>query len=131
MRLLIDTHFVVWLMQKPHELTRREERAIDRASGAVLVSALSFWEIRLKPETLHRRGKRQVYPSAPAAHEFALASGFLVEPLTAEVCSASLRHPIDHHEPFDVMMLIHAEQLGAKLLTRDERMRAHPLALFA
>lgn len=129
MKLLIDTHFLVWLMQKPGEITPREQRVIDRANGSTHVSALSLWEIRLKPETLHRRGKRQVYPSAPAAHDFALALGFSLEPLTAAVCCASLQHPIDHHEPFDIMMLIHAEQLGARLLTRDEHMEAHPLAL--
>lgn len=129
MKLLIDTHFLVWLMQKPDEVSRREQRIIERANGSTYVSALSLWEIRLKPETLHRRGKQEKYPSAPAAHDFVLASGFILEPLTGTVCSASLQHPIDHHEPFDVMMLVHAEQLGARLLTRDDRMSAHPLAL--
>lgn len=129
MKLLIDTHFLIWLMRKPEEISRRERRIMERASGSTHVSALSLWEIRLKPEALHRRGKREPYPSAPDAQRFATASGLILEPLTGTVCSASLQHPIDHHDPFDVMMLIHAEQLGARLLTRDARMSAHPLAL--
>ena len=128
-RLLLDTHFLVWLMQDEHRVGAKERRAIERARGSTYVSALSLWELRLKSETLHRRGKRGRYPSAIAGHDFSLASGFKVEALTAEVCAASLRHPIDHHDPFDVMLLIHAERLDARLLTRDDRLLAHPLAL--
>ena len=129
MRLLIDTHFLVWLLRKPNQVSDRERRVLERPTTSVHVSALSLWEVRLKSETLHRRGRDDLYPTADEAHEFAVRAGYGIHPLTAEVCGASLRHPIDHHDPFDVMMLIHAERLDARLLTRDDRLLAHPLAL--
>lgn len=129
MKLLIDTHILVWLVQNPKEISRREMQALRRAVGSTYVSAVSLLEIRIKFEKLARLNKRARYPDPEKAYEFARAGGYHIEPLTPELCVASLRNRVDHRDPFDELLLIHAEQLGARILTRDDEMSAHPLAL--
>jgi PIN domain nuclease of toxin-antitoxin system len=51
--------------------------------------------------------------------------------LDGDTVAASLSVPIDHSDPFDELLLIHAQQLQMRLLTRDEKLAGHPLALTA
>jgi len=46
MKLLIDTHFLIWLGQEP-ELVRDEEQRLLAAAEQRFLSAVSLWEIRI------------------------------------------------------------------------------------
>ncbi len=59
------------------------------------------------------------------------ALGIAVEPLSAEICASALSTPIAHKDPFDDLLLTIAQETGRKLLTRDEKLRGHPLAFHA
>jgi PIN domain nuclease of toxin-antitoxin system len=52
-------------------------------------------------------------------------------PLTGEICATALDTPLPHDDPFDELLLIHAQYLGIKLLTRDTKLLDHPLAISA
>jgi len=47
MRVLLDTHALIWLMEGSERLGKRATSAIDRArqAGEAAVSAISFWEV--------------------------------------------------------------------------------------
>ncbi len=49
--------------------------------------------------------------------------------LTPDQAAASLKHPTPHRDPFDEILLIQAQELGVRLLTRDRLLIGHPLAL--
>jgi PIN domain nuclease of toxin-antitoxin system len=51
--------------------------------------------------------------------------------LDGDAAAASLSGPIDHSDPFDELLHSHAQQLQMRLLTRDEKLAGHPLAVAA
>lgn len=126
MKLLLDTHYVLWTTVFADRLTVAEQRLIE--SNEPVASAMSLWELRIKWRTLGGDGKRKG-PADPADVRMGLDRlGIETLPLTADQACAVLRHPVSHKDPFDEQLLIHAQEIGAKLLTRDSHLLAHPLA---
>jgi PIN domain nuclease of toxin-antitoxin system len=129
--LLLDTHIAVWLATDRNQLSMGELAAIIEPSNEIIVSAVSVWELGIKWQKFFRSGERRG-PMDPA--EFLLAlnqMGMPVLPLTAELAAARLSTSAVHGDPFDTMLLTIAQETNAKLLTRDEKLRGHPLALHA
>ncbi|WP_404336631.1 type II toxin-antitoxin system VapC family toxin [Sphingomonas sp. MMS12-HWE2-04] len=126
--LLIDTHILVWMIDRPNMLRVVERAVLDANADELAASVISLWELRLKWERLDRAGRRKG-PLDPVDVRQALAIlGIPILPLDAEQAVASLRVPIKHRDPFDEQLLIHAQVIGAKLITRDANLIAHPLA---
>ena len=130
MRLVLDTHFILWLMLSPERISRGERTVIE-AVATLDMSVVSLWEIRVKWNTINRHGERKGEVSPAQAIIFAEKSAMRIEPLKPSDCVAPLDPPLDHKDPFDEMLLTHAQQLGARLLTRDGRLASHPIALVA
>lgn len=130
MKILLDTHMLIWLARAPDRLKPHERALLDRQRTRVLVSAVSIWELRLKwmrGGALHR--DELLEPQT--ALEFAERQGFDLVPLIPVDCAVSLDVPIAHRDPFDEQLLIHTQSLGARLLTRDRLLVDHPLAFRA
>ncbi|WP_375398236.1 type II toxin-antitoxin system VapC family toxin [uncultured Sphingomonas sp.] len=125
MRLLLDTHFLLWLAIDPGEIKARERALIDRAT--LVISPVSLWELRLKWQKLDRLGQRKGTLHPQIAREYIGRRGLELALLTGDDCAESLAVPLAHNDPFDEMLLIHAQRLGAKLLTRDRLLLGHPL----
>lgn len=126
MKLLLDTHYVLWTTVFADRLTIAEQRLIE--ANEPVASAMSLWELRIKWRTLGADG-RPKGPADPADVLIGLERlGIETVPLTAAQACAVLRHPISHKDPFDEQLLIHAQELDARLLTRDSHLRDHPLA---
>ena len=47
--------------------------------------------------------------------------------LTPSHAAAVLDHPIAHHDPFDVLLLVQAQIEKLQLVTRDSKLTIHPL----
>ena len=129
MKLLIDTHYLIWLATDPVEITTAEHALLGKNSGQVYVSPVSIWEVRLKWEALDRNGTRKGVLAPEIAMAYIEESDLKLVPLTGADCAMTLDPPITHKDPFDVMLLIHAQNLNARFLTRDRLLRAHPLAI--
>jgi len=128
-KLLLDTHFFLWLMQDRARISEAEMQLIEREDVALLISPIVIWEIRLKWNSIDRHGLRKGLLSPEAALKLVGESPMEITPLTAEHCAAPLVPPLPHRDPFDEMLLVHAAQLGARLLTRDRLLVDHPLAI--
>lgn len=126
---MLDTHFAVWLTSDPGRLTVPERAAIERPGRELLLSTIAIWEVRMKWEAVERKGKPHGVPTAAEVVALARAYDIEIVPLSLEDHLAQLVVPLDHNDPFDAMMLVHAQQVGAKLLTRHDHLRAHPLSL--
>jgi PIN domain nuclease of toxin-antitoxin system len=48
MKLLLDTHTLLWTIGKSSELSEKATREIKNINNEILVSAVSLWEISLK-----------------------------------------------------------------------------------
>lgn len=114
MKLLLDTHCLIWLLNDAPELTPTARRMISNAE-AVYFSSASIWELGLK----WRKGKINVLPRAVA--EAAIASGLreLAIGLDAILVSSELK--TQHGDPFDRLLYALAKQAKLKLLTVDEK----------
>ncbi|WP_374944974.1 type II toxin-antitoxin system VapC family toxin [Sphingomonas sp.] len=130
MKLLLDTHYLIWFVNDTAMMTQPERLAIAGAS-LVHVSAASLWEIRIKWQTRNRHGERKGTLAPSAALSFIEANNFRLVPLVGEDSLFALDPPIDHRDPFDEMLLVHTGRIGGRLLTRDQKLRNHPLALSA
>lgn len=129
MKLLLDTHYVFGLAGSPGTLSRPEVRFLDDHPQPFVVSAVSIWEIRLKWQAMHRSGDRKG-PASPVDVVNILRTDVVVEflDLTPEHAATELDAPLGHRDPFDDLLLAQAQAEGMQLLTRDRKLKGHPLA---
>lgn len=128
MKLLLDTHFVIWLATNQSEIVAREWTVLNDPANTVVASAISIWEIRLKWNSTHASGQRKGALDPMAASSFIRSIGLEIIPLNPETAATPLLVPITHKDPFDELVLVQSQQSGARLLTRDRLLLAHPLA---
>jgi PIN domain nuclease of toxin-antitoxin system len=118
LRLLLDTHLLLWWVANSESLSKRARALISDPENTVFVSAVSLWEIWLK-ESL---GKLRL----PANFEDKLASeSFESLPLTGPQTRQVARLPWHHRDPFDRMLVAQAKVDDLTLLTADDRVSAY------
>jgi PIN domain nuclease of toxin-antitoxin system len=111
MRVLLDTHLVLWALADPERLPGAARRLIDVAE--VYVSAASIWEISIKTSL----GKLSADPREVLA---ALdPAGFLPLPISAEHAARVADLPPVHRDPFDRLLVAQARVEPMRLLTMD------------
>ena len=114
MRLLLDTHSLLWWLTGDRRLKAEERRAISDPASMVYVSAATVWEIAIKV----RLGKIEADTAELVA---ALdASGFLELPVSATHAAGVARLELHHNDPFDRLLISQALAEPLKLLTADE-----------
>ena len=128
MRLLLDTHFLVWMVILPTQLTRIERATLTAPEHELVVSPVSIWELRVKWNQRDRDGNRKGALDPDRALAYIAGNSIELAMLTGADTATSLAVPLAHRDPFDEMLLIHADRLGAKLFTRDRLLAGHPLA---
>lgn len=129
MRLLLDTHIFQWLALSPEFLLPAEQGLLMRDDVQRFVSSVTIWELRIKWNGFHPSGDRKGQFDPAIAIEFARGDGIELAALAPEDCAAVLETSVPHRDPFDEMLLVHAQQLGARLLTRDRLLSRHPLSV--
>jgi PIN domain nuclease of toxin-antitoxin system len=111
MRVLLDTHLLLWALATPGRLSPAAREAI--AAGDVYVSAASIWEISIKTQL----GKLDANPrDVLAAIE---PAGFALLPITGEHAARVAELPAVHRDPFDRMLAAQASVEPMILLTND------------
>lgn len=116
MRLLLDTHALLWWFTDDPRLSRVARDAIANEANAILVSAASAWEIATK----HRLGK--LNEAADAVHRFGelvAADGFEHLPITHFHSLKAGSYTLEHRDPFDRMLAAQSELESLPLVTCD------------
>lgn len=129
MRVLLDTHFLVWLIEDETRISPAERALLGRNSTQSHVSSVSIWELRMKGASERRRGRPVFVPTPEIAIRFCNTNNITFVDMRADDPAIVLATEPAHHDPFDEMLLIHAQRLGARLLSRDRLLRDHPLVL--
>jgi len=118
LRILLDTHLLLWWLDGSPSLTGQARALISDPGNTVFVSAVSLWEIWLK-ESL---GKLRLPPD----FETKLArESFESLPLTAAQARQVALLPWHHRDPFDRMLVAQAQVENLVLLTTDDRVTAY------
>lgn len=131
MRLLLDSHFAFWLALKREKLARAEIALLTDASAEIAVPSVAIWELRIKWEKRFVSGARKGEASPKDVLRSLREMNIPIVELTGDQAAQTLIHPIAHRDPFDELMLVLAQELGMKLLTRDTKLADHPLAITA
>lgn len=114
MRVLIDTHLLLWALAWPSKLPAKARRRIE--SSEVFASAASIWEISIKSAL----GKLDADPAEVlSAVE---PAGFDHLPITGEHAAHVAKLPHLHKDPFDRLLVAQAWVERMILLTDDDTM---------
>lgn len=116
MKLLLDTHALVWWATLDSRLSRKAKRAIADNGDAVFVSAASAWEIATKT----RFAKLDWPPSAGSVRAYAMGQGFRLLPISLDHAERAGQLPIEHRDPFDRMLIAQAQMDDFWLVSNEE-----------
>ncbi|MGD0366666.1 MAG: type II toxin-antitoxin system VapC family toxin [Acidobacteriaceae bacterium] len=122
MRLLIDTHYVLWAALNSSRMEPWARKLIADLNNEILVSAASIYEISLKV----RIGK---LPEAVAFESDLIVNietrlGYTLLPLEPEAMMRAARFENVHADPFDRMIAAHAIQNSLPVLSTDDQLDA-------
>jgi PIN domain nuclease of toxin-antitoxin system len=115
-KVLLDTHTLIWALTSPKNLTRKVSRLISDPSNDVLVSAASAWEISTKV----RIGK--LLEAADVEKDLLNAiddADYTLLPITGAHALEAGRLTGKHGDPFDRMIAAQSLDLDIAVLSRD------------
>lgn len=120
MRLLLDTHILLWWLANNRKLSARGREAIAAADHLVFVSAASGWEIAIKKAI----GKL----SAPDDLLGVLEENQFIELPVRLAHTAQVEIlPAIHQDPFDRLLVAQAMQENLVLMTHDPQLARYPV----
>lgn len=124
MRLLLDTHVLLWALGDPGKLDASARSALEDPENQVAFSAASTWEIAIKA------GLRKLDMPADLRAQLA-AARFDALPITIEHSLEAGALPRHHGDPFDRMLIAQAQLEGLTIVTRDPRFALYDVEVLA
>lgn len=124
MKVLVDTHAVLWWLTDDARLSERARRILEDAANRRLVSLASLWEIAIKMSSgkLDADGLTlKEIADLLAAQEFVLLPVRLADLLRTE------QLPRLHRDPFDRLLIAQALEEGVPMLTIDGAIAQYPV----
>ncbi len=115
MKLLIDTHLLLWAAAMPERLSPRAVARLEAPENRLLFSAASLWEIAIKA-TL---GRSDFTVDPRRLRQGLIDNGYEELPLTGAHALALADLPAIHKDPFDRILIAQAKVEGLALLTAD------------
>jgi PIN domain nuclease of toxin-antitoxin system len=111
-RLLLDSHVVLWVLHATDRLGTKAREAIAGAESLAAISAASVWEISIK------RGLGRLSLDDGFADEL-VQRGFTPLPIRFDHARAAGSLPRHHGDPFDRMLVAQAQLEGLTIVTSD------------
>lgn len=115
MKLLLDTHILVWSLTKDRRLNRPIIYSIESLENSCYVSIASLWEIGIK----YSLGKIELKVSLDDFFELISKTGFEILPISPEHILQVSTLPLHHRDPFDRLIIAQAIHDKLVLITRD------------
>lgn len=120
MRLLLDTHILLWALSNDARLPGRARKLLENEENSIYYSIVSIWEVQMKrlahPDRIDFTGEQVA--------EYCKSSGFYVVPVREKhiFYLKELRRPFaapPHKDPFDKIMICQAAVENMLFLTHD------------
>lgn len=116
MRLLLDSHTVIWAVDDPSRLGKQAVAELQTAANELMLSAATIWEIAIKA------GLRKLSLSMPYEDWMSAVISQLaltVLPITLEYAGAQAVLPFHHRDPFDRLLVAQALVEQVALVSND------------
>ncbi|MGH9469878.1 MAG: type II toxin-antitoxin system VapC family toxin [Terriglobia bacterium] len=115
MKLLLDTHVLLWAAGEPRRLPRHAREMIEDTLNELIFSAASIWEVAIK----RRLGRDDFHIDPGLLRRGLLDNGYSELAVTSEHAVALDGLPSIHRDPFDRILVAQATVEGIALLTAD------------
>lgn len=119
MKVLLDTHTLLWATLSPSNLSPEVARIIGDESNVILVSAASAWEIATKVRLGRLPGAEKLEKEFLDVMEDA---GYTLIPIDAAVALRAGRFPAEHRDPFDRVLAGQALADDIPILSSDTKL---------
>lgn len=121
MKLLLDTHILLWSVFEPERLSPRVATALTNPNNELWLSAVSVWELVL----LDRNERIELNDDVGTWVTTTLTRLKINEaPITIEVALETKSTGLAHKDPADRFLAASAKIFGLTLVTSDERLIA-------
>lgn len=118
MRLLLDTHILLWAAGDPGRLTPESRNLIDDPATELLFSTASIWEVVIKKAL----GRRDFHIEPRQFRDGLIQHGYSELAIRSEHTLAVGLLPLIHKDPFDRMLIAQAQVENITLLTMDNKL---------
>lgn len=115
MRLLLDTHLLLWTAGKSHMLSREATELIADPDNEISYSVIALWEIAIK----NALGRSDFLVDLPSMRHQLLDNGYRELAVLGSHAIALEALPAHHKDPFDRLLVAQAMVEGMTLLTAD------------
>jgi len=115
MKLLLDTHLLLWAAGEPERLPSEARGLFEDPANELVFSAASLWEIAIK----RRLGREDFRVDPRLLRRGLLDNSYLELPVTSEHAVFTDNLPSFHKDPFDRILVAQAMIEGMTLLTVD------------
>lgn len=115
MRLLLDTHVLIWWFSEPSRLSAKAISALTNQSNTILISAAVAWELAIKVNL----GKVDALPLVTELATHAVQEGFAELPVSIGQAVRAGLLPRHHRDPFDRLLVAQAQDLNVPIVSAD------------
>jgi PIN domain nuclease of toxin-antitoxin system len=122
MKLLLDTHLLLWAAGEPQRLSKQARTLLDNPDHELLFSAASLWEVAIK----RGLGREDFRVDARLLRRGLLDNGYSELPIISDHVVATESLPLIHKDPFDRILVAQATVEGVTLLTIDPLVSQYP-----
>ena len=122
MKLLLDTHLLLWAAGEPSRLSARARKLINTPTNVLLFSAASIWEVAIK----RGLGRKDFKANPRLLRRGLLDNGYTELPILSHHVVAIESLPPIHKDPFDRLLVAQATVEGITLLTADSVVAQYP-----
>ena len=122
MKLLLDTHLLLWAAGEPRRLSPRARNLINNPTHELFFSAASIWEVAIKSGL----GRKDFQVNPRLLRRGLLDNGYTELPISSEQVVAIESLPSLHKDPFDRILVAQATVEGIPLLTTDSLLAQYP-----
>jgi len=125
-RLLLDSHALLWWLAGSERLSRPARRAIESDTNDIFVSAASAWEIATKFRLGRLPGAAAVASDVAACVE---RQGFLELPVSLRHAQDAGALPGPHRDPFDRLLIAQAIREEMALVSNERMFKDYGVRL--
>ena len=122
MRLLLDTHILLWSISESGRLSPSARELLGRTESQLVFSVASLWEVAVKTA----QGKLDFRVDVSVMRRNLIGNGYEELPVTGAHVAGLAGLPAIHKDPFDRMLVAQALVEGITLLTSDATVARYP-----
>ena len=115
MKLLLDTHLLLWAAGEPKKLSPKARRLMTDTGNELMFSAASIWEVAIK----RALGRTDFQVDTRLFRRGLLDNGYLELPVFSAHAVAVESLPPVHKDPFDRLLVAQSLVEGIVFLTSD------------